>query len=102
VSSTLQVLINIISTVIGLGMLAVAGYILKNVLVHKNEIVKLQQDFLVFKTQTEERMSAMNKECAARLEWLRCMSLKLSKMDKNIVIIATKLDIAEKDLHTDE
>ena len=101
-SSTLQVLINIISTVVGLGMLAVAGYILKNVFVWKNEIVKLQQDFLVFKTQTEERMSAINKECATRLEWLRCMDGKLSKMGKNIVVIATKLDIKEKDLHTSE
>jgi len=102
VSSTLQVLINIISTVVGLGMLAVAGYILKNVFVYKNEIVKLQQDFLVFRTQTEERITAINKECATRLEWLRSMDKKLGKMDKNIVIIATKLDIAEKDLHTGE
>jgi len=88
----MQVLVNIIATVVSLGLLAVAGYILKSVL-------EYQKDFIKFKTQTEHKIANLEKSSRERLEWLRKLDDGLHKMNLNIVRIGTKMDMAEDEFH---
>jgi len=102
----LQIIVNVISTVVGLGLIAIASNVLKNVLDYKKQILKIQndfiesqQDFIKFKTQTEERLTSMQNNCADRLEWMRKLETGLNKMNLNIVSIGTRMQMEEKDFH---
>ena len=90
-NSYTQTSISIISSVISLGLIGIASYLLKCVLDYKKE-------FIIFKILTEERLGNVRLTCNDRLEWLRNLQKALVKMNMNIVRIATKMGIQENEL----
>ena len=89
--ATVQILVSVISTIIGLGLICIAGYLLKSV-------IDCKKEYIIFKTQTEERLKTIQITCGDRLQWMIRLQSALVKMNMNIVRIATKMGIKENEL----